>query len=85
VRLIDAFWAFFFGPVSLPSCSNGLGNRKFVSRGPPTLWTTWCGPRESVPDPQGQRGGPQGPAANKMGPTILVTNLFLLPSSALIR
>src|SRR5258708_30876074 len=29
---------------------------------PLTLWINWCGPRGSVPDPQGQSGDPEGPA-----------------------
>jgi len=29
---------------------------------PLTLWTNWCGPRGSEPDPQGQSGDPEGPA-----------------------
>src|SRR5258708_31764166 len=34
---------------------------------PLTLWTNWCWPRGSVPDPQGQSGGPEGPAAKAWG------------------
>src|SRR5260370_41836026 len=30
---------------------------------PLTLWLNWCGPRGSAPDPQGQSGDPEGPAA----------------------
>src|ERR1700687_1142634 len=31
------------------------------------LWTNWCGPRGSEPDPQGQSGGPEGPAVKAWG------------------
>src|SRR5258708_23180137 len=34
---------------------------------PPTLWTNWCWPRGSVPDPLGQSGGPEGPAVKARG------------------
>jgi hypothetical protein len=34
---------------------------------PPTLWTNWCWSRGSVPDPQGQSGGPEGPAVKPRG------------------
>src|SRR5258708_2903913 len=39
----------------------------FSSAHPLTLWTNWCRPRGSVPDPQGQSGGPEGPAVKAWG------------------
>jgi hypothetical protein len=30
-------------------------NQRWLTTYPLTLWTNWCGPRGSAPDPQGQR------------------------------
>jgi hypothetical protein len=41
--------------------------KRDVFADPPTLWTNWRWPRGSVPDPQGQSRGPEGPAIKPWG------------------
>jgi hypothetical protein len=57
----------WFSPLRLTPCGKQwkAGGKEWKAFGtdPLTLWTNWCWSRGSEPDPQGQSGGPEGPAA----------------------
>jgi len=53
--------------LTMIPCSFSIASKKKGQTDPPTLWTNWCGPRGLEPDPQGQSGGPEGPAAKPWG------------------